>query len=43
LTEFSILDALDHPAVFGPFFKAASWAPWRAFLKAMFALPLSEH
>jgi hypothetical protein len=38
----SIIDALDHPAVFGPFFKAASWQPWRAFLKAMFALPMDD-
>jgi hypothetical protein len=38
----SIIEALDHPAVFGPFFRAASWAPWRTFLRAMFAVPMSD-
>jgi hypothetical protein len=38
----SIIEALNHPAVFGPFFKAASWKPWRTFLKAMFALPMND-
>ena len=40
----SILDALDDPQLFGHLadFGAPSWARWRAFLAALFALPMSE-
>lgn len=40
----SILDDLDDTAVFAPHFKggAASWAAWRAFLAALFALPMDD-
>jgi hypothetical protein len=40
----SILDCLDHPDVFGPHFRggAASWAAWRVFLAALFALPMDD-
>ena len=38
----NILEALDHPALFGPFFKGDTWRPWRTFLAALFALPMSE-
>lgn len=40
----TILDALDHPQVFAPHFKGGptSWAAWRAFLAALFGLPLDE-
>lgn len=38
----SILETMDHPAVFGPFFKGTSWAAWRAFLAALFGLPMDE-
>jgi hypothetical protein len=40
----TILDALDHPQVFRPHFKGGhrSWAAWRAFLAALFGLPLDE-
>jgi len=34
----TILDCLDDDAIFGPHFKGASWAPWRVFLAALFAL-----
>jgi hypothetical protein len=38
----SILDDLDNPELFGPLFKGGSWGPWRAFLAALFALPMSD-
>ncbi len=39
----NIIQALDHPAVFAPLFRdKATWAAWRAFLCALFALPMSE-
>jgi hypothetical protein len=33
----NILEALDHPALFGPFFKTDTWRPWRVFLAALSA------
>ena len=40
----SILADLDDPEVFAPHFRggAASWAAWRAFLAALFALPMDD-
>ncbi len=38
----NILDALDAPELFGPHFKGASWDRWRAFLAAMFGLPMTD-
>lgn len=39
----NIVQALDDPAVFrGVIRDHASWAPWRAFLKVLFALPMSD-
>jgi hypothetical protein len=41
--DFSILDAMSNPQIWGGWFKDPStWAPWRAFLGAMFGLPLSD-
>jgi hypothetical protein len=37
----NILDALDDSQVFGAFFRGPTWTAWRAFLAALFALPLS--
>jgi hypothetical protein len=34
-----IIEALDDPSLFRPFFKGSSWAAWRVFLAALFALP----
>ncbi len=34
--------ALDDPALFAPHFRAESWQPWRVFLRALFALPMSD-
>ena len=36
----NILAALDDPALFGPHFRGATWMAWRAFLAALFALPM---
>ena len=36
-----ITQALDDPKVFGPFFRGPTWAPWRVFLAALFAQPMS--
>ena len=36
----NILDALDDPKLFAPHFKGGTWKPWRAFLAALFALPM---
>lgn len=38
----NILDALDDPALFKPHFRGTSWAAWRAFLAALFALPMHD-
>jgi hypothetical protein len=35
----NIIDALDDPDLFQPFFRGNSWGPWRSFLKALFAIP----
>jgi hypothetical protein len=41
--SISILQALDDPALFAPWFKdRATWASWRAFLAALFALPMES-
>ena len=37
----SILEALDDPDLFGGLFDAPSWEPWRAFLAALQALPMT--
>jgi hypothetical protein len=38
----TILEALDDPELFAPHFPGASWGAWRAFLAAIFALPMDE-
>ena len=38
----NILEALDHPALFSPHFRGDTWRSWRAFLAALFALPMSD-
>ncbi len=37
-----ILQAIDDPAVFGGYFRGSTWKAWRAFLCALFALPMSD-
>ncbi|MGI4951186.1 MAG: hypothetical protein ACRYGM_05225 [Janthinobacterium lividum] len=36
----NILEAMGDPKLFGPHFKGDTWKPWRAFLAALFALPM---
>lgn len=36
--NLSILDAMGDADIAGPFFRNASWKPWRAALAAIFAL-----
>ena len=38
----NILEALDDPALFAPHFRGDTWGPWRAFLAALFALPMDD-
>jgi hypothetical protein len=41
IASTSILDTLDHPALFGPWLKKpATWSAWRVFLAALFGLPI---
>ena len=37
----NILQAIDDPNLFKPWFKNASWAGWRAWLAALFGLPMT--
>src|SRR6516164_3069941 len=40
--RFTLLDAIDDPQLFAPWFRDRStWASWFAFLRALFALPLT--
>lgn len=42
-SPISILEAFDDPHLFAPLFEPAStWAAWRAFFGAVFALPMTE-
>jgi hypothetical protein len=38
----TIFDVLDDPAVWGASFAGESWHAWRAFLAALFALPMDD-
>src|SRR5262245_40957283 len=38
----TLLDALDDSQLFARIFRGESWVPWRAFLAALFGLPLGE-
>jgi hypothetical protein len=37
----TILEAMEHPAIFGPFFKGKSWDAWKVVLAATFGLPMT--
>lgn len=41
MSNISILEALEDPKIFGPFFRGPSWDAWKAFLAALFALPMT--
>ncbi len=38
----TLLDAMGDPALFGPYFRDESWQAWRAFLSALFGLPMDK-
>ena len=38
----NLLQALDDDQLFAPLFAGPSWAPWRTFLKSLFALPMAD-
>jgi hypothetical protein len=38
----NIVEAMNHPSVFEPWFRGQSWDGWRAVLKAAYALPMSD-
>ena len=40
--SLNIIDALDDPALFEPWFRGETWNPWRTVLKAIFALPMTD-
>jgi hypothetical protein len=37
----TLLEAIDDPRIFGKWFASSSWDSWRAFLAALFALPMT--
>jgi hypothetical protein len=40
----SILDTIDHPLLFAPWFrKPATWSAWRVFLAVLFSLPIADN
>lgn len=40
--DISIIETMNDPQLFGPWFQGQSWAAWRAFLALLFGLPLTE-
>lgn len=38
----SILDAMDDPNLWRPWFRHGDWTAWRAFLSALFGLPMDD-
>jgi hypothetical protein len=37
----TVLDVMEHPALFGPWFKGRTWNAWRVFLAGLFGLTLT--
>ncbi len=42
MSEPTILEVMDDPALFKSWFDLPSWDPWRAVLAALFGLPMSD-
>lgn len=40
--EVTVLDAVNDPQLFAPWFQRGDWRAWRAFLAALFGLPLER-
>jgi len=41
-TSISIIDAMVDTKLFALWFKRGDWTAWRAFLAALFALPMDD-
>lgn len=41
MTAVTIIDAMNDPEAFSPWFEGSSWDAWKAVLKAAFALPMT--
>jgi hypothetical protein len=39
--KLNIIQAMDHPGLFGPYFRGTSWDGWKTVLKAAYALPMT--
>lgn len=39
--RLTILDLMDDPQVFGPWFRGPTWHAWKVFLRVLFGLPLT--
>ncbi len=42
MTGLSIIEAMDDPLLFEPWFEGPTWNGWRTILKAAYALPMSS-
>jgi hypothetical protein len=42
MKHVDIIQALDDDKLFGPLFRGPTWRAWRVFLKALFALPITD-
>lgn len=40
--DLTIIDTLDDPTLFAPWFVGPSWNAWRVILKAAFCIPLNQ-
>jgi len=37
----NIIETMDDPNVFAPWFPGATWDPWKVVLKGIFAIPMT--
>jgi hypothetical protein len=42
MKRLNIIEAMDHPKLFGPWFQGPTWDGWRAILRAAYCLPMSD-
>ncbi len=38
----NVVEAMHDPALFAPHFRGESWTAWKAFSRALFALPMGD-
>jgi hypothetical protein len=41
MSKPSIIEAMEHPKLFGPWFQGPSWDGWKSILKAAYALEMT--